>query len=74
MSALPLRSKLACEFVHCDSRRANQTAQRSFGNFFLVGNGKSGGFAFSDHDDVASTVARDLPTELFKHPDRLATA
>jgi hypothetical protein len=41
---------------------------------FWPGMEKSSGFAFSDHDDVAATLAGDLPTELFKRPDSLAAA
>jgi len=40
--ALRLGLKLARKFSHGDPRRPNQTAQRPFGNFFMVRNGERG--------------------------------
>lgn len=56
-------SNLLAEFIHRDSRRANQTAQRA-----------SGDFAVLDHDDVTAALTPELPAEILKCPDSFATA
>jgi hypothetical protein len=62
------------KFVHHDSRCTDQTAQRSFGNFFVVGNGKRRDLALFNHDNVTAALAGDLPTEPFKSANDLASA
>jgi hypothetical protein len=69
-----IESRLPCKVVHGDSRRTNQTAQRAFGQFLLVGNRERRDLASFNHDNVAAALPGYLAAKLFEGPDRLAPA
>ena len=61
-------------FFNSQAGSANQTAQGSSCDFFVIFNGKCSSCALFDRNHMAAALPRDLPPEILEHAHDFASA